>query len=52
MKTGFRKILANLIFWCGMFLIGVIAVPAGISYILISLIVKGIDIAVNRINGK
>ncbi len=52
MKMGFRRILSNLIFWSGMLLIAVIAVPAGICYVLISLIVKVMDLAVCRINKK
>lgn len=57
MKAGFtklklRRLLSNLVFWCGMFLVGVIAVPAGICYILISLLIKLTDLTVNRINGR
>ena len=49
-KLRLRKIVSGLVFWSGLLVIGVLAVPAGILFGMIVLIWKAIDFILKKIN--
>ena len=49
MKPRFRKALSGLVFWSGLAVIGIIAVPAGILFAVMFFVWKGVDLVIAKI---
>ena len=49
-SSRIREIASGCVFWLGMALIGVVAVPAGILFGMIYLIVRGINFLTDKIS--
>ena len=49
MKPSFRQALSGLVFWCGLAVIGVIAIPAGILFAAMFFVWKGVDLVIAMI---
>ena len=49
MKSRFRKVLSGLVFWFGLAVIGVIAIPAGILFAVMFFVWKAVDLVITKI---
>ena len=49
MKLRFRKALSGLVFWTGLAVIGIIAIPAGILFAAMFFVWKAVDLVIAKI---
>ena len=49
MKPRFQKALSGLVFWTGLTVIGIIAIPAGLLFAVIFFVWKLVDLVIAKI---
>ena len=49
MEPRFRKALSGLVFWIGLAVIGIIAIPAGLLFAVMFFVWKLVDLVINKI---